>query len=310
MEDTDDILDQDALERNLQELLSVTDAAVKSLGKTTKSPRTVANFWTEKDPTSITVSSQNVDSGVEKSTQERDMRGTDSRGNEADVRGNDSDQSTTASDLLIRSTHVEEKQYADVSIASSSSKSSASHRSKLNFNTEAAQRVKVAKKHLREIVSPTNRSPPGAARLAPGPEQKLPQVSYQREVMRPPPQKVQKTVDVNTCSADNQKKSSEKFIPEGMRKSSGSLAASKTWSQQLSRVDAEEEHRTFPRGLSAVSQGKHVFVSDKTQHARDIGEYYFYHAVYSNRCSTIGVLNKVCVQMQMVQCHLETLQVE
>ncbi|KAK7488421.1 hypothetical protein BaRGS_00020395 [Batillaria attramentaria] len=144
---------------SILELLSVTSNAVKALDKTSSSKSSGSGRGTPREEDVVapplcsrvdqTSRRSSGDSGVGKTASRsvtvKDKAKTDD--------GEDSDHSTTASDVLIRSTLAgpEDKMIS----LNSSAASHSSRRSDLdNFNIADAKKVKVSKKQLREIVSP------------------------------------------------------------------------------------------------------------------------------------------------------------
>ncbi|XP_076442428.1 uncharacterized protein LOC143281225 isoform X2 [Babylonia areolata] len=154
-------------QNSILELLSVTSNAVKALDKTNSSKSSGSGGGTpririerENAENHPPVNDQDVqdnsrssaDSGVGKtatqSNQARSIKETS-----GDL--HDSDDSTTASDVLIRSTLVDENPAVQPAVLNSSASSQGSRCKELdNFNVADARKVKVSKKHLREIVSP------------------------------------------------------------------------------------------------------------------------------------------------------------
>ena len=155
-------------QNSILELLSVTSNAVKALDKTNSSKSSGSGGGTprgegqkdeaENQPPAASGqdpydnSKSSGDSGVGK---------TVTKSNQADGRTesatamHDSDDSTTASDVLIRSTLVErDSSHKPTSLNASATSQGSRYRELDNFNVADAKQVKVSKKHLKEIVSP------------------------------------------------------------------------------------------------------------------------------------------------------------
>ena len=154
-------------QNSILELLSVTSNAVKALDKTNSSKSSGSGGGTpraggreddaenqppaghEQDPHSNSKSS--ADSGVGKTvTKSNQAVGR----TESPMVMHDSDDSTTASDVLIRSTLVEGDPSHNPATVDTSAASQGSRCRELdNFNVAEAKQVKVSKKHLQEIIS-------------------------------------------------------------------------------------------------------------------------------------------------------------
>lgn len=152
-------------QKSLLELLSVTNNAVKALDKSSSSKssltgRVIARGAENQPPSESRHGDHSVsgDSGrcVEKTvTNSHHQHQATNIKDKYDV-GNDSDLSTTASDVLIRSTLVDDsptQRSADVK-SSSSVRESRHELNDIKFSVADAMPVKVFKHHLREIVSP------------------------------------------------------------------------------------------------------------------------------------------------------------
>lgn len=161
---------------SILELLSVTDAAVRALDKSTKSQgseksrdshdcspasqRSVSSkASSDLDKSKTLLRSKDLsehlqtESGIGRSQPvSGDRRGIETGGKNAAL-GNESDNSTTASDVLINSTLADPSDRANRSLNTSIA-STHSARNLDNFNTSGAQKVKVSRKQLREIISP------------------------------------------------------------------------------------------------------------------------------------------------------------
>ncbi|KAK3597345.1 hypothetical protein CHS0354_034588 [Potamilus streckersoni] len=179
---------------SMLEILSVTDAAVKALNKSTHSPSSTSSKgsvklhhseaprgtnWSEKSQNGnqcyknkglvLGIAAQNneqqdnsFDSGIIKTcTTSENTRSSKGKAHqngivsEAEHHDKSSDESTTASDVLIRSTLADQPDRSlhevDMSVTSKCSKTSFGMD---NFNSSGPQKVKIAAKHLREIKSP------------------------------------------------------------------------------------------------------------------------------------------------------------
>ena len=152
---------------SILELLSVTSNAVKALDKTSSSkssgsgggtPR--GEGWNDVENQPPTVSGQDLHINS-KSSGDSGVGKTETRSNQATGRVesstgvHDSDDSTTASDVLIRSTLVEvDPANKPTSLNTSAASQGSRCRELDNFNVADAKKVKVSKKHLKEIVSP------------------------------------------------------------------------------------------------------------------------------------------------------------
>jgi hypothetical protein len=147
---------------SLLELLSVTSNAVKALDKTNSSKSSGSGGGTPRDDRISVTENQppqsphsnhsrsSRDSGVGKTaTQSQPTSKQPSRHGAED----DSDHSTTASDVLIRSTVIDQPAQRPASLNSSSSSRASRCEEVNNFNIADAKQVKVSKKHLREIFS-------------------------------------------------------------------------------------------------------------------------------------------------------------
>lgn len=144
---------------SILELLSVTSNAVKALEKTCSSGSGGGTPRLDNDRdvrTPLFDNSENEsqskpsrDSGfIKTETDTRSDKGINHKDTDTIQ---DSDHSTTASDVLIRSTIVDQKGTRNFSV---SSQSLSGMREFDNFNVADAKKVKVLKKHLREIISP------------------------------------------------------------------------------------------------------------------------------------------------------------
>ena len=136
----------------MEELLAVTDAAVKALNKSTRSLFSTGGSHSSKRSTiREEIEGDNPiskDSGITKTK-------TDGAQNLE----SDSDVSTTASDVLIRSTIADpdERSFQDIGrdeVASNVSKCSRASIGSENFNTSGSYKVRISTKKLREIKSP------------------------------------------------------------------------------------------------------------------------------------------------------------
>ncbi|XP_070179880.1 TALPID3 protein-like [Littorina saxatilis] len=156
-------------QNSMLELLSVTSNAVKALDRTSSSKSsgsgggTPGEQWNENVENQPPAVSQDVhdnskssaDSGVGK-TATHSIPTSDRRKRQTHREAHDSDDSTTASDVLIPSTLAEAP--GNMNKPSSLNASASSQGSGCieldNFNVATAKKVKVSKKQLREIVSP------------------------------------------------------------------------------------------------------------------------------------------------------------
>lgn len=135
---------------SLLELLSVTDKAVKALNKSQSSRSSQGS-----DVSLTSQRSHTKDSGIKSQTE--NIRSKIEKDG-ADL----SDVSTTASDVLIRSTIIDEQQKSPSSVGSTNGAKLSSSDSKCsrtsigveNFNSSGPQKVKISTKKLREIQSP------------------------------------------------------------------------------------------------------------------------------------------------------------
>ncbi|XP_078313405.1 uncharacterized protein LOC111128961 isoform X2 [Crassostrea virginica] len=141
------------------ELLSTTDAAVKALDRSQASTSSRSSSGSKKKSLS-----ENPDSGIGK-TEEKSQKTLPSQTREVDeldLSLHSSDVSTTASDVLIRSTTaapgergvLDDKSFQSVDNTSNISKCSKHSFGKENFNSSGPVKVKVSSKLLREIKSP------------------------------------------------------------------------------------------------------------------------------------------------------------
>ncbi|XP_033735933.1 protein TALPID3-like isoform X2 [Pecten maximus] len=144
---------------SMLELLALTDAAVKGLDKSTRSSSASSRSSRASVGKSQYHDSRSHDSGICKTNTATDK-------NEGQVIRHlvhDSDESTTASDVLITSTTVDPDQRSfmlqDEENLSNVSKCSKISIGSENFNTSGAQKVKISSKRLREIKSPFDISP-------------------------------------------------------------------------------------------------------------------------------------------------------
>ena len=161
---TEQIDIEHVLESSIFELLSVTSAAVKALDK---SPRSNASDSSQSASSKEKHSSKSLlrskdltehlitDSGIGKTVSAEEENKISNIDLITDPYSPESDQSTTASDVLIRSTLVDPNEKSNLSLNSShTSKSSQSSRNLENFNHSGTHKVKISRKHLREILSP------------------------------------------------------------------------------------------------------------------------------------------------------------
>ncbi|KAL8601313.1 hypothetical protein ACOMHN_054607 [Nucella lapillus] len=156
-------------QNSLLEVLSVTNNAVKALEKTSSSKSSGSEWGTPRSGVSGTGkdnaenhpplysqeahdnSRSSADSGVGKTATQSNQAKSIWENLPA---LHESDDSTTASDVLVRSTLVEPNPTDHTGLNSSASSQGSRCKDLDNFNVADARKVKVSKKQLREIVSP------------------------------------------------------------------------------------------------------------------------------------------------------------
>ncbi|XP_069118021.1 TALPID3 protein-like [Argopecten irradians] len=136
---------------SMLELLALTDAAVKGLDKSTRSSSASSHSSRASIRKSQYHDYPSHDSGICKTNTVTDKTGGHII--------HDSDESTTASDVLITSTTVDPADQRSFLLQDRENLSNVSKCSKIsigseNFNTSGAQKVKISTKRLREIKSP------------------------------------------------------------------------------------------------------------------------------------------------------------
>ncbi|XP_021351737.1 uncharacterized protein LOC110449292 [Mizuhopecten yessoensis] len=146
---------------SMLELLALTDAAVKGLDKSVRSSSASSRSSRGSVGKAEHYDSPSHDSGICKTNTVTEKN----RGPPLGHLIHDSDESTTASDVLITSTTVDPDQRSfmlqDGENLSNVSKCSKISIGSENFNTSGAQKVKISTKRLREIKSPFETSPRG-----------------------------------------------------------------------------------------------------------------------------------------------------